>query len=131
LDCVLALLAPRPCIFLRVGVKVPPDPILAILAFVSLCAYSMIGVTVGVLSMRFMGEHRERMDTLAKWKVPMDVKYDDRAPVIMTAMVWPVWLAILTVFGAVYGVIAGPLWLGRHTAQYLAGALNEGVVDAT
>lgn len=105
----------------------PPDSILGLLAFVGLCLYAIIGMIVGVLSMRYMGDHHDRMEVISEWhQLAYSDSHDDRIPVVMVAIVWPAWLVLLVPVGLVYCVVWIPARLGKHAAQYVAGALEEG-----
>lgn len=117
----------------------PPDPILGLLAFVGVLTYVMVGVIVGVLTVRIVGENPERMKKLSNW----DTKQYPREPgqeagamspvwaVVWLTALWPAWLGLLVAAGSVvaggavvYGVgwVLGwsPVWLIKHIGAYIA-----------
>jgi len=94
-----------------------PIPVLALLSFVGLVVYGMVGAVVGAVTVRALGgkpDMRQLADDL--------FNSPDFGVFGWAATLWPAWLAMV----AIGGLFAVPVWCAGKVGSYVAGALSGG-----
>lgn len=94
-----------------------PDPIIALLSFVGLCSYSVVGSVVAVLHLKKGFGWSLHSD---QWYQGDGEAITSGAPVL-GAVFWP----LLAAGWIVVGVFYGPIRLGRAVVNYTAAALDK------
>lgn len=104
----------------------PPDPILALLCFIGLTIYMMIGVTIGTVSCRAFGYHKGEK----AWYDSNGSETFCEAPITFSALLWPAWLGIVAAGASIFAVFAGPVWLCGRVHDYVAAIETDKKAEA-
>lgn len=111
-----------------------PDPMLALVSFVGLLGYSVVGGLVGAASVRLLGEKEPGYSgrgygTYRHLRAIAGLPHADSEGWVgfaRAAVFWPVAVA----GAAVVGVGYGPYWITRHVGRYAAVAMLKESNDA-
>lgn len=110
----------------------PPVPILALLAFVGLFLYPLIGTVLGVIALRCSGYKRTTLYSGSKlyWITKGGTSADCEPLIVACAVLWPALLVVgatcALIGGCILAVGYGPAWLGVHAYEYLSLASGKG-----
>lgn len=89
----------------------PPDPVLALLAFAGLILYVVVGAVVAPLIIRPMMDRHQVSDF-----VHNGGNGNNAAPYVLAVMFWPFVVAA----GMVVCFFAVPFWVGGKVSRYVA-----------
>lgn len=104
----------------------PPIPVLVLLAIVAVFLYLCVGSVVAVLVLRYLFDDKDHSGIRTLAKGEPSIKGDAWVGFGWFVGLWPIVLALLAVWGTMFGLVfvllAGPVFVCKKIGTYIARA---------